>query len=205
MLLTEKRPDGYEDLGSCYSRGCDSLAFEIIPCLLEYSFHIGVKPSVLGEPSPTFRKYHFMQLLQTRKQWLAVFSKVNVHHIKNIFRYLTSLRLRQFLGASVIPLLIFGDDPTFHPALLIQTIIVYADPEKHPEKGLQIVHEAMRLAKKRPDSHKNLGASLAGCAGSLIITCLVGKIEIDEETVIFVLCEHDVANRYITVEDLSIQ
>jgi hypothetical protein len=184
---------------------CDSLAFETVPCLLECSFNIGVELLVLDVPSPAFRKYHFMQLVQTRNQWLAVFSIVTVHHIKNIFRYLTSFRLRQFFGVCVVPLLILGNDPAFHLALLIQTIIVYADPEKHPEEGLQIVHEAMRLAKKRPDGHEDLGASLAWCTGSLIITCLVGKVEIDEETVIFVLCEHHVANRYITVEDPSIQ
>ncbi len=45
----------------------------------------------------------------------------------------------------------------FHLALLIQTIIVYADSEKHSEEELQIMHEAMRLVKKHPDDHEDLG------------------------------------------------
>lgn len=31
------------------------------------------------------------------------------------------------------------------------------------------------------------------------------KVKIDEETVLFILCEHDIADRYVTVKDSSLK
>ena len=178
---------------------------QVLSCLFKYRDHPGIKLVVVLRLWCTTGKDNLVEFSQTMDKRLAVIGEVDIHGSENAVQYLPAFRLRQFFGVCVVPLLILGNDPAFHLALLIQTIIVYADPEKHPEEGLQIVHEAMRVAKKRPNGHEDLGASLAWCTGSLIITCLVGKVEIDEETAIFVLCEHHVANRYITVEDPSIQ
>ena len=92
----------------------------------------------------------------------------------------------------------------FHLALFIQTIIVYANPKEHPEEWFEIVHERIRLTRKRTNSHKNLGSGLAGCARRLVIPGLNRKIQIDQEAIVFV-SKQDVSNRYVTVEDSGIE
>lgn len=67
------------------------------------------------------------------------------------------------------------------------------------------MHKAMRLTKQSTDRHKDLGPCLAWCARGMIIADSDDKVKIDEETVLFILCEHDVADRYVAVKDTSLK
>ena len=89
----------------------DRLGLDIVPCLLDYSLHIGIKLSVLAEPPTASYKYHFIQLLQTRNQWLAVFSKVVIHSVKNTLRYLTSLFSCKSFCRKIVPVFILRNGP----------------------------------------------------------------------------------------------
>ena len=55
-----------------------------------------------------------------------------------------------------------GNGPAFDLALFISTIIMDADPEKHPEERFQIMHKAVRFAKQSTNRHEDLGASQIG-------------------------------------------
>ena len=78
-------------------------------------------------------------------------------------------------------------------------------PEKHPEERFQIVHKAVRFAEQCTDGYKHFGPRLAGCARCVIIADSDGKVEIDEETIISILRDYDITDRYITVEKASLQ
>ncbi|KAL9124165.1 MAG: hypothetical protein Q9217_006480, partial [Psora testacea] len=67
--------------------------------------------------------------------------------------------IRQFLGASIIPLLILRNNPTLRLALLIPTFVMYADPEEYPEERLQIMYEGVRLTKQSTNRYEDLGSS----------------------------------------------
>ena len=59
--------------------------------------------------------------------------KVLIHMVKNALRYLASLYLRQLFSVCVVPLFVFRNDPSFDLSFLIKALMMYADPEEHPE------------------------------------------------------------------------
>ena len=67
------------------------------------------------------------------------------------------------------------------------------------------MHETMTLATKGADGHKDFRAGLTWCTGCVIIADFDGQIEIDEETVVFILREDDVTDRYMAAENASLK
>ncbi len=46
-----------------------------------------------------------------------------------------------------------------------------ADPKHIPEERFEVLHEAMRLAKKRPDGHEDLGSCYSRGRNRLFSAC----------------------------------
>ena len=68
-----------------------------------------------------------------------------------------------------------------------------------------MAHETITPATKGADGHKDFRAGLTWCTGCVIIADFDGQIEIDEETVVFILGEHNVTDQYIAVENASLK
>ena len=67
------------------------------------------------------------------------------------------------------------------------------------------MQKAVVLAEKGANSHENLCTSLAWRFRRFDIVCLDGKVEVDEKAFVLLLGKHNVFNRDITMQSVSVQ
>lgn len=82
---------------------------------------------------------------------------------------------------------------------------MYINPEEYLKEGLEIVHETIMLATKGADSHKDFRAGPTWYTRYVIIADFNSQIEIDKETVVFILRKNNITDRYIAVENASLK